>query len=592
MRNIALLVCGLALFLISPQADARFGCRRRCQPQCQVVPSSFVSEEKPPAKKPPPVDLVKKAIDRGIKYLRQTQREKGDWEVNLPSVVHKGGWTSLALLALLNASVPVNDPMIVKGLAYLRELRPGSTYVRALQTMVFVEAGQKEDSERIANNVQWLIDARVFRTGELRGWSYNKNASFTSDNSNTQYALLGLQAGKKAGARIKQEIWKSIRDYYIRTQETDGGFLYDPTRQTGGGPSLTMTTAGLCGLLIAGMELNAGREILQKDGTAKNCGQYKENPAVQKALNWISGPRRDRLQIDLPMRTFYSLYGIARAGELSGRRFFGNHDWYREGCVFLLKDQKEDGSWQTFGAWDHWPVVSTSFALLFLAKGRTPVLINKLVHTPNGRRDKDDLDWNNDKNDLRHLTEFARNKLFNDRPLSWQIFDTDRAAGPTPKKKDLDDVTADLLQTPILYFNGHKNPNLRLTGTERTILQQYVEKGGFILAEACCGRKDFDKGFKELAQALWPKNPLKNLPADHPVWKSYHPVRAGRPYKLMGIQMGKRTVLIYSPQDLSCRWESNNLNDGQVLTAFRLGANIIAYATNMKMPAPRLITLK
>src|SRR5262249_17771250 len=160
------------------------------------------------------------------------------------------------------------------------------------------------------------IDARVFRSGEFQGWSYTRNGRIT-DNSNAQYALLGLQAGKKAGVRINEEIWKSIRDYYIHTQDADGGFTYFPKAREGGF-SLTMTNAGLCGLLIAGMELNAGREVLQGDDTAKNCGQYEENLAVQKALDWISNPRRDRFQIELPQKTFYHLYGIERAGRLSG----------------------------------------------------------------------------------------------------------------------------------------------------------------------------------------------------------------------------------------------------------------------------------
>jgi hypothetical protein len=541
------------------------------------------------------VDQVKKSIDNGVRYLRRTQMDNGSWEVNLPAAVYPGGWTSLALLALLNSGVPVDDPMVANGLTYLRSLQPKFTYVRALQTMVFVEAGQKEDRERIGNNIKWLIEARVIKNGEFRGWSYTKSSAFSSDNSNTQYAMLGLHAGKKAGVKINEEIWKSIRDYYIRTQLSgkgvEGAFTYNPFGPEGG-PSLTMTTAGLCGLLIAGMELNAGREVLQADGTASNCGQYKENQPVHKALDWISGPRADRLVFNLDQRTFYNLYGIERAGRLSGQRFLGRHDWYREGCVFLVREQHDDGSWHIQGAWDKWPVVSTSFALLFLSKGRTPVLMSKMVHTPNGDRRADDLDWNNDRNDLRHLTDFASNDLFNDLPLAWQIFDMVRAAGPAPNDDDLAEVTGDLLQSPILYITGHKNPNLRLSGTERKLLKKFVDNGGFILAEACCGKKDFDEGFKKLVKELWPENKLEPLSGQHPIWTAKYKVRPGQPYKLMGLEMGCKTVLVYSPQDLSCRWESNNLENGEVLQAFRLGANIIAYATGMEPPRPRLTQVK
>src|SRR5947209_4870767 len=141
--------------------------------------------------------------------------------------------------------------MIRKGLAYLRRLDADKVYVRALQTMVYVEAGQNEDRERIQRNVDWLIGARVVVGGELRGWSYTNAPTQQADNSNTQYAMLGLHAGHTAGARIDRAVWESIRHFYISTQKEDGGWIYD--RRFGNVPTLTMTTAGLCGLLISGM---------------------------------------------------------------------------------------------------------------------------------------------------------------------------------------------------------------------------------------------------------------------------------------------------------------------------------------------------
>src|SRR5262249_18260668 len=156
------------------------------------------------------------------------------------------------------------------------------------------------------------------------------------DNSNTQYALLGLYAARLGGAKIDVEIWKAIRKFYEDTQNDDGGWGYS---EGGLGPfgkssKLTMTTAGICGLLIAGMELNAGREVLLADGRAQNCGVYEEGGklALRRGLDWICGTNHDRFQLETPNATFYNLYGIERAGRLSGMRFFYSHDWYREGC--------------------------------------------------------------------------------------------------------------------------------------------------------------------------------------------------------------------------------------------------------------------
>jgi hypothetical protein len=545
-------------------------------------------------RKEPLADQVKKSIDRGVAYLRSNP----NWESNIKfTVPYPGGSTALALLALLNCGVSADDPLVKEKLHYLRGLKedPPQTYVKALQTMVFVEVGQAEDWQRIKDNVKWLIDTRIMDNKVLKGWGYPHEGSTWTDNSNSQYALLGLWAGRQAGVPIDRVLWEQIKEFYERTQERDGSWNYSK-RFPGQPGTLPMTTAGVCGLVIASMELNPGREKINPDGTATNCGVYDEIPAIQKGLGWISNPRVDRLDFDLPPGAFYNMYGIERVGRLSGLRFLGAHDWYREGCKHLIKIQRGDGSWSGPRAYDQSPAISTSFALLFLSKGRTPVLISKLVHTARFPRPEDDTDWNNDRNDLRHLVDYASKSMFKNFPLAWQNFDMMQAAVPgngvNLTEEDLLEVTSDLLQSPILYFNGHKSPRTRFLAVEKELLKKYVDNGGFLLVEACCGSREFDQGFKTLAQELWPDNPLEDLDPKHPVWSSHGLVTPGDPYKLMGISMGCKTVLIYSPQDLSCQWEANNPKTALGDRAFKLGGNIIAYATGMEPPRPRLTNVE
>src|SRR5438552_157079 len=81
-------------------------------------------------KKPEPlVEKVKRAIDKGVSHLRSTQSPGGSWDDDKTGLQYPGGGTSLALLALLNSGVPVNDPMIQKGLTNLRGLGYPPTYV-------------------------------------------------------------------------------------------------------------------------------------------------------------------------------------------------------------------------------------------------------------------------------------------------------------------------------------------------------------------------------------------------------------------------------------------------------------------------------
>jgi hypothetical protein len=549
----------------------------------------------------PLVKKVKTAIDDGTEYLIAKQSINGDWEGEAAG--RPGGCTALVLLALLNAGVPPNDDVIQNGLKYLREIKPKHTYVVGLQTMVYCLAG--ENKERIQANVQWLLDARKMDGDRFRGWTYDMTPS-RPDNSNTQYALLGLHEAELAGVPIDQKVWESIRDYYMNTQMADGGYRYVNEGGKGAigdgeGARFTMTTAGLCGLIIAGTDLKSGRETPNGDGTWNNCGKYIENEKVTRALEWMGRhfPGADRLGNEPYL--YYSLYGIERAGRLTGLRFLGEHDWYRVGCEFLVKEQRtgggEKGSYWTSRGDSGGPIVSTSFALLFLSKGRTPILISKLTHDGKSAAGRflsaknEDNDWNNDRNDARHLVEFASRELFKRKPMGWQVFNAREA----DSRVSSEDLAAELLQSPIAYFNGHLAP--QFNGTEKEMLRTFVRNGGLIFAEACCGSKEFDAGFRKLmtdrAEGLFPDLKLEELPDDHPVWtaagKFGIPPAARRRFPLYGMQMGCKTAVIYSPKDLSCRWESNLYEDkGDNQLAFHLGANIIAYATGLEPPPDRL----
>src|SRR5260370_22653290 len=91
----------------------------------------------------------------------------------------------------------------------------------------------------------------VCDNGRCTGWTYNKSNSQISDNSNTQYAVMALHAACLAGAKIpdEQHVWREIKDYYLRTQQADGGWIYHAALLPGNS-TLTMTSAGICGLAI------------------------------------------------------------------------------------------------------------------------------------------------------------------------------------------------------------------------------------------------------------------------------------------------------------------------------------------------------
>jgi hypothetical protein len=345
---------------------------------------------------------------------------------------------------------------------------------------------------------------------------------------------------------------------------------------------MTMTTAGLSNLLITGADLEVGKQKLRDDGVAELCGIYEENKAVADALRWVGNNFPAKLTVERARAAFqhpyYGLYGIERVGRLTGNRFIGGHDWYRLGCEFFVDTQKADGRWDGEGRqFDHWPVVATSFSLLFLSKGRTPVLMTKLAYN---RGD----DWNNKRSDCKNLVAFVSKELFKGQPMAWQIFDS--RTKPAEQEDQVKELAAELLQSPVTYFNGH---NRAPTGKERDILREYLNNGGFVFAEACCGRPEFDADFRTMCKEMFPDNPLTLLPDSHAVWlaSGKFAVPPGE-FPIWGIQQGCKTILMYSPKAISGYWEGNATSIGRAATAFQLGANIIAYATGLEAPKPRL----
>ncbi|MGL6097291.1 MAG: DUF4159 domain-containing protein, partial [Fimbriiglobus sp.] len=341
-----------------------------------------------------------------------------------------------------------------------------------------------------------------------------------------------------------------------------------------------------------------------RTGVAAACGAYAENDPLARGMNWL-GKHFSFENAVAAKSAFYNVYGIERVGRLSGQRFIGRYDWYREGCDYLTRTQdSQDGFWVSarpggLGV-DSVKVLATSFSLLFLSKGRTPVLVSKFAHgdaVVDARQLVEKLEpggvvgWNRKHNDARNLTDFASRELFGGLPLGWQVYDSRRR--DLSKNEELLAEVGVLVQSPILYLNGHRRPVL--SGQQEDLIKRYIEEGGFVLAEACCGSPEFADGFRRLMAKLFPDNQLRPMPPEHPVWRSYFAVPPTEFPKLECLERGCRTVVILSPEPLAGYWEDARFmpkgkdaaaDRGQ--QAYRLAGNVIAYATGMEPPKQRL----
>ena len=83
----------------------------------------------------PLVEQVRVAIEKGIRFLRNEEKGRGNWEHTIGAQGRPGGYSCLAVLALLNSGVKADDPIIQRALKYLRDVPAENTYVVGLQTM-------------------------------------------------------------------------------------------------------------------------------------------------------------------------------------------------------------------------------------------------------------------------------------------------------------------------------------------------------------------------------------------------------------------------------------------------------------------------
>lgn len=489
----------------------------------------------------PTGEQVQRAIRRGVDSLQQQQRDDGTWS---DSGYFPGGVTCLTTLALLQAGQPAHAARIASAVDTIAELPDRHVYVVSLKTMVLATTDPEKYHPQIQAGARWLADAQ---TGNGL-WGYTDTGD-RFDHSNTQFALLGLHAAAQAGVRIPPSLWRDAQQALTMNQNADGGWGYQANDRSFG----SMTAAGVANLIILGAQFRQGQETTFQNGAAPNCGKYRINRPLAKGLNWLAQNFRPGTNPGRNEHVHYWLYAAERAGMLAGQRFFGRHDWYREGAEVLIKTQARDGSWNG-------NLIDTSFAILFLAKGHKAILVQKLQWS-------DDDAWTPDRYDVPNLISAIGDEF--GQPVTWQVV-------------PFDAPLEEWLAAPLLYFHGHTFP--QWNAAQRAKLRRFVEQGGTIFAEACCGRAEFQAGFERFAAETFPEVPLRELGPEHAVYRVVHPLK---PYGLKGIDLGCRTSVIYSPRDLSCLWEQG---DVPVLSAYayKLGLNICAYAVGRRPLRDRL----
>jgi len=355
------------------------------------------------------------AVQKGVEYLK-TAKTPGFSYAKIDDSFE------IVLLTMVHAGVSQNDPKFQEMLKKLLDEPLERTYKVALQAMILEELQRVKYQSRIQQCAQHLVDNQC-ANGQ---WSYGEPTAFAKDipsndiasgpekapkpaskvrefgeptekpkvlrkvtvkkqkdgpgigdNSNSQYAMLGLRACHDAGVLLPKEVLELAKKWWTECQHgssdkdmvaSDGlvsgpprGWCYnrkdvcDKTHRAYAG----MTAGGVGAVAICDYILGI---------------DWKKDATLRSGLAWLTShwsvtENKGPIEFDAAPKEelYYYLYALERAGMLLGVDKIGPHDWYAEGAEYLLSAQKADGSW-TPGARRSNATWDTCFAVLFLKK--------------------------------------------------------------------------------------------------------------------------------------------------------------------------------------------------------------------------------
>ena len=149
-----------------------------------------------------------------------------------------------------------------------------------------------------------------------------------------------------------------------------------------------------------------------------------------------------------------------------------------------------------------------------------------------------------------------------------------------------------IFNAPLIYMTGHES--FVLSAEEMTALRRYLESGGFLFAEACCGRKGFDAAFRKMIKSVLPGHALERMAPTSQVFKYPNEVsavgvtptlmqdlgKASTQPVLEGITVDGQCAVIYSRYGMAGGWEMSQspyARGYDDIGSIKIGQNILMY---------------
>jgi hypothetical protein len=493
-------------------------------------------------------EAIGQSIQRGVNFLIAQFQDGQVHGGAIRNDTYQTGLDALCVYALLQSSYAIKDERLnVKG-PFMRLLiermkaMPADngpvTYARGIRATALALLARPEDKAALSRDATYLLQSQIDGAYSYQmmprnggGSSGGRGMMRSWDNSNSQYGLLGVWSAAEIGAEVNSTYWAAVENHWTRCQLEDGAWDY--SGRGGGNGRISMSVAGVASLFVTHDYLDAPR-------IGGQVGREPFSRALAKGLAYLeTGDNAVNLDGG------YTLYGLERAGLASGFKFFGTHDWYRELTAGVIRNQEADGSW----GGQMQVEIETAYHLLFLARGRHPILMNKLRFNGN---------WANRPRDVANLARFGSKEL--ERPLNWQVVPITRE-------------WTDWADSPVLSISTHAST--KFTPAELDKIRNFVDAGGLLFTQADGGKPEANKWAQELAKALFPLYEMKDLDDAHDLYSIlYKP--SPRPV-LRGVSNGARLLMVHSPTDITQYWQMRQ--DKTRRSLFELGLNLYLYAS-------------
>jgi len=401
---------------------------------------------------PNEVDQIKvdQAIEKGIKFLKS---QNASHLAERDHVGRKVSNRELVLFTYVHADVPETDPDFKALFDSMMAAKLEATYCVSLQAMVLEEVERVKYQKRILMCAQFLVDnqstqgfwgygspsiyvedvayempkrkdvasgggkeggVKQFELPQTNGPKQKptvknkvkvekKRDGEANDNSNTQYAALGMRACHDSGIIIEAKVTDAAMTWIRNCQKkpngaeeelVEGGVngpdkggrpgVASGSGATVAGPSMVTrraAPAGWCyrdhpdheayGSMTAGSIGTLAIWDYIKDNDDGKKRSWKNDKNIHQGLQWIAknfsvtynpGPyEHANMAKDGKVQYLYYMYALERAGLLYGTEMMGTHKWYPEGAKVLIETQSPAGSWGD-------GTIDTCFAILFLKR--------------------------------------------------------------------------------------------------------------------------------------------------------------------------------------------------------------------------------